>query len=226
MICGMRNRKRKSPRKRVEGYKPRIRDGIARAMLNLFHVAYRHGIEDAADISDPIQCSDYVEAMTSAHTFRLLKDDYDISWKEWRMMLCVMSRKLYSYRSIAHTFLMSIDKYGVYYAVPLRIAMDWYVKGVEHFTKYPEHRNLEIFLTQGQWYIWRRGWESEPKRQIKHFIDEMQLLTFNRSRLDRKIVEDDGPGANIAMTERTYMTFVEAMWRNYANKDFYENIEY
>lgn len=195
-------------------YASRINKTSANALLRLMYDCYRHGVEDASKVCDENACRDYVRRMRSSHVFRVVTQDYDITWKEWRMRLVVYSQNLTKCRDLMRRFLLDIDAYGNYYSVSLRACMDFYVKGVEDFCEYPVHTDLELFLADRHFSRWQKGFRYEVYRCLDNVLDDMQTLLYERLHIDEAVDVEKGDGCRLAMTGRTYNAFIEAVWRS------------
>ena len=195
----------------MRDYRSRINASTTRALLYLFYDCYRHGVEDASKVCDENYCKDYVEKMKSSHVFRLVNHDYEMSWKEWRMRMVVYSSNLTSRRDLIRRFLLGIESYGRYYSVCLRVAMDFYVKGVEDFSNYPVYTSLELFLADKHFSLWKKGFEYDVYRNIEKVLEDTQLLVYDRIRNDLNLIKKKSNGYKIESTECEYNWLVEAI---------------
>lgn len=189
-----------------------ITESNARALLYLFYECYRHGVEDASNVNDENKCREYIEAMRRTHEYRLVGHDYEMTWKEWRIRLVMYASRMKGKREMVRKVLLGIDRYGVYYAVTLRAAMEFYVDGVKDFTEYPRYEGLESFFNDTHLRKWQKGFQYALYRNTYNLLEDMTALVYDRVRYDKKISEKKRTGYIIAMTDRTYNLFVELMY--------------
>lgn len=195
-------------------YESRINRNNARLLLRLMYDCYRHGVEDASKVNDENACRGYVGRMRRSHVFRLVTQGFDISWKEWRMNLVVYSQNLSTGRDMMRRYLLDIDGYGAYYSVALRACMDFYVCGVEDFCEYPVHTDLELFFADRHYSKWKKGFRYDVYRDADDVLDDMQTIVYGRMHADEALAAERGEGYRLAMTNRTYNAFIEAVWRS------------
>lgn len=191
-------------------YRSKITPQVSTMLLQLMHRCYKQGVSDAADLHDTNRCRDFVEVMKNGHRFGLVDKNYFIDWIEWRSIVNLWSNKI-GFRVMANRYLADIETYHHYDSVPLRLCMDWYVIGVEDYTKFPETVGLEVFLYNKDFARWRRKWEREPKRTINHFHDEVVLLINDRKRLDMQIREDEGEDKRFTLNKGAYELFLKTV---------------
>lgn len=196
----------------TDEYRSRIIRFNARAIIDLFYRCYKHGVCDASELCDENRCVQYIERMRSAHVYRLVSQNFDIDWKEWRVRMMLYASEVKRLREKLRLFLMDIRSYGPYYSVPLRIGMDFYVNGVDDYTKYPANEKLELFLAGEDFTKWKRGFEKAPYRKINDIFEEMQIVLFDRARADLTVTQNFADGSKMALTDRTYMAFLDAMF--------------
>ena len=178
----------------------------------LFYECYKHGVEDASRVSDDNRCAEYVDRMCSTHVYRLVGQDYDMTWKEWRIRMVVYSSTLSARKEQARRYLMGVDRYGFYAAVALRAGMEFYVQGVRDFTNYPVYAGLELFLADKHMRRWAKGFEHSLYRKLNDILEEMTMLLYDRVRYDAKVVDEEREGRSFAMTTNTYNLFIEIMY--------------
>ena len=190
-------------------YRSKITPQVSTMLLQLMHFCYKKGVSDAADLHDTNRCVEFVEVMKNGHRFGLVGKNYFIDWIEWRSIVNLWSNKIL-FRTMANRYLANIETYHHYDAVPLRLCMDWYVVGVEDYTKFPEMVGLEVFLCNKDFARWRRKWEREPKRTINHFHDEVVLFLNDRKRLDMQIREE-GEDKRFTLNKGAYELFLKTI---------------
>lgn len=191
-------------------YRSKITSQVSTMLLQLMHLCYKKGVSDAADLHDTNRCREFVEVMKNGHRFGLVGKNYFVDWIEWRSIINLWSNKI-EYRKMANRYLADIETYHHYDSVPLRACMDWYVAGVEDYTKYPETVGLEVFLCNVGYALWRRKWEREPKCTINNFHDEVVLLINDRKRLDMQIREEGGEDKRFTLNKGAYELFLKTV---------------
>lgn len=191
----------------------RVCKNNGRSLLYMFYECYRHGVVDAAELDDENQCREYVRFMRSAHIYKILGMDYELHWKEWRIRMMLYIERI-PYRERLRKFLIDIDSYGTYYSVALRAGMDFYVLGADDFLKYPVSTMIEQFRYETHYRRWQKGFEMTVYRNAGKLNTDLQILLFDRARYDMEIVVNNAKGADLAMTQTTYLTFMDAIYRS------------
>lgn len=191
-------------------YRSKITPQVSTMLLQLMHLCYKQGVSDAADLHDNNRCREFVEIMKNGHRFGLVDKDYFIDWIEWRSLVNLWSSRVRN-RRMANSYLSGIEVYCHYDSVPLRLCMDWYVVGVEDYTKFPETAGLPPFLYNNDFGRWRRKWEREPKRSLHQFNDEVVLLLNERRRKDAQIRDEEGEDKRFTLNKGAYELFLKTV---------------
>lgn len=189
-----------------------INERNARRLLRLFHECYKHGVEDASRVYDEEKRKVYVGAMETSHTYMKVGQDYEIKWKEWIVELLMYCRNMNRMDvNIVRDYLYDIKEYKGYKAIPLRVSMDFYVRGVKAFNDYPAYQGMELFLAENKAYRWQKGFYQTIPLSYIDFFEDMHMMVYDRMHTDMEMISNKDKGYGMAFKHKDYDTFLMIM---------------
>lgn len=184
----------------------------ARRLLLLFHECYKHGVEDASRVYDEEKRKAYVGAMETSHIYMKVGQDYEIKWKEWVVELLMYSRNLgRADVDVLRDYLYDIKAYKGYEAIPLRISMDFYVRGVKAFNDYPVYQGMELFLADNRSFRWQKEFYKGMPLSYIELFEDMHMMAYDRMHTDIEMISNKDKGHGMAFKHKDYDTFLIAM---------------
>lgn len=166
-------------------YKP-INTSSARGLMALFDACYKMGVEDAIEINDDIQCTEFCDKMYGAEKFGRITLDYEYDWREWKFRLCQMVCTLDKSRTQCLRFFETLTTYNNYLACALPIAMDFYLMGIRDYAKHPFHEGWVKFENT-PYTLW--NYNGSRALKIQDFVRILTNFCYDRIRLDEVAIE-------------------------------------
>ena len=157
----------------------------ARSLMRLFDSLYKLGVEDAISIGNESQCEEFCERMYKAECFGRIVNDYSYSWREWKYRLTQIVYDEVMYRKQGLKFFDCISSYSSYLACVMPISMDFYMKGLKDYAKYPNSQNWIKFKDKG-FTLWGKV---PRKTNMDEFVRLLTGFCYDRIRIDQEAIE-------------------------------------
>jgi hypothetical protein len=153
--------------------------------MRLFDALYKLGVEDAIAIGNESQCEEFCDRMYRAECFGRIINDFTYSWREWKYRLTQVVYDDVMYRKQCLKFFDCISSYSTYLACVMPIAMDFYMKGLKDYAKYPNSANWVKFKDKGFTL-----WEKSPRKvTMDEFVRLLTGFCYDRMRIDQEAIE-------------------------------------